>query len=88
MGEKFMFVNKLCLRVMIHCINYNHFTKLLRTVLYNSLFHVYFKQISTLTNIVGRMSTYMDWKQKAERWIQYEFLDTVVKEQLDQIKDR
>ena len=28
----------------------------------------------------------MNWKQKAERWIQYEFLDEVVKEQLDRIK--
>ncbi|WP_394233290.1 phospho-sugar mutase [Niallia oryzisoli] len=28
----------------------------------------------------------MDWKQKAERWLQFEGLDTVVKEQLDKIK--
>ena len=30
----------------------------------------------------------MDWKQKAERWIQFEGLDKVVREQLDNIKDR
>ena len=29
----------------------------------------------------------MDWKQKAERWLQFEGLDTVVREQLDKIKD-
>ena len=28
----------------------------------------------------------MDWKQKAEKWLQYEFLDEVVKGQLDRIK--
>lgn len=29
----------------------------------------------------------MDWKQKADRWIQYDQLDPLVKEQLDQVKD-
>ncbi|WP_428909414.1 phospho-sugar mutase [Niallia sp. Krafla_26] len=29
----------------------------------------------------------MNWKQKAERWIRFEGLDSVVKKQLDQIKD-
>jgi len=29
----------------------------------------------------------MNWKQKAERWIQYDGLDKVVKEQLDKIKN-
>ena len=29
----------------------------------------------------------MDWKQKAERWLQFEGLDKVVRQQLDNIKD-
>lgn len=29
----------------------------------------------------------MEWKQKADRWIQYELLDQVVKEQLNRIKE-
>ncbi|WP_338470546.1 phospho-sugar mutase [Niallia sp. XMNu-256] len=29
----------------------------------------------------------MNWKQKAERWLQFEGIDSVVKKQLDQIKD-
>ena len=29
----------------------------------------------------------MDWEQNAERWIQFEGLDSVVREQLDKIKD-
>ncbi len=33
------------------------------------------------------MCTYMDWKQRAQRWLQFAGLDSIVKKQLDKIKD-